>query len=97
MKLQVVMICRRADEPTGYKCESCGRDLHVTEEGKRSIVEFPNIHMLCNPCGIEYSELFKRLGILQGVALSETALEKLKQGEKGPVADWLRKNYKGDN
>lgn len=96
MKVMMIMLCRGADESTGYKCACCGRDLHVTSAGIEKIKQH-DLRILCNPCGLECSQLLERLGVSQGVALNPEAARKLKEGQKGPVADWVRTHYKEDN
>jgi len=98
MKIRVVMmmVCAGADRPTGHKCSICECDLAVSPAGLEKM-EQSKVHLFCNPCGLECSKALEEAGVLQGVGLNPRALEKLKNGEKGPVADWVRKHYKEEN
>lgn len=87
--MDAIIICRSAREPlrfgseTGYRCETCGELLQVTEPGRKQIAAggIP----LCNRCGLALAEESERRNNIAGTLLNPAAEDQMRKGRGAPA------------
>jgi hypothetical protein len=92
-----VIVCRSVSDGVtqgaalGYECSICGEALQLTFGGQTALKSYPDSDLLCNACGLVYSEIADSVGALERIELSPEAKDQLERQNASPLAKFVRK------